>query len=75
MIRESNALGDLEFCKPRASGDDPFTPQTDSDNANVNPARAGMIPAGLPSPLTHLCKPRASGDDPRPLVLHRERPW
>ena len=50
--------------KPRASGDDPTTINGETVLADVNPARAGMIPCGFSSISSRRRKPRASGDDP-----------
>ena len=50
--------------KPRASGDDPGADACAVAVGEVNPARAGMIPAPPTSPSPPGGKPRASGDDP-----------
>ena len=50
--------------KPRASGDDPPAAMASPPAHHVNPARAGMIPAGLTLGYGPAGKPRASGDDP-----------
>ena len=55
--------------KPRASGDDPTAEDPARYPVPVNPARAGMIPAGSSECSGAGCKPRASGDDPRLVVV------
>ena len=50
--------------KPRASGDDPREAIWDWWQANVNPARAGMILRRARRSRSGPGKPRASGDDP-----------
>ena len=55
----------MGLSKPRASGDDPKRIMTGTDEGDVNPARAGMIPTVTAVPAATASKPRASGDDPR----------
>ena len=64
MIRFRAISGGGRPCKPRASGDDPFSLSTMDQLSAVNPARAGMIPARTQGRLVQRGKPRASGDDP-----------
>ena len=64
MIPESEGAKVSLSRKPRASGDDPGLQDLGGHDDDVNPARAGMIPAGSLLDGRTRGKPRASGDDP-----------
>ena len=75
MIRTARPASGPRRRKPRASGDDPVTPQSETLCEAVNPARAGMIPPMSRARGRARCKPRASGDDPTACVSKATNWW
>ena len=69
MIRTGWGTTTTSMSKPRASGDDPLGDGGGDLLAEVNPARAGMIPEMAEFDDDFECKPRASGDDPDDILL------